>query len=180
MHMDSLDLSSLTAREIALFIQWLLDRRELEAESIRGAEGRLDLTLTHRRLQRREFVRFYYEKRGMPLNALWDLFNTLQGTRFAKIHCMTVDTFTKAQKKTQNEFPLVLRLVEGEVLERYLREAQWSYHVELEARSARLATDEPQVRGLGAFIRKLWSRIRRPFTRRDQARPMTHRGRRSS
>jgi len=180
MHMDSLDLSSLTVMEIGLFIQWLLDRRELEAESIRAAEGRLDLTLTHRRLQRREFVRFYYKKRGMPLNALWDLFNTLQRTRFAKIHCMTVDTFTKAQKKTENEFPLVLRLVEGKDLERYLREAQWSYHLELEARRARLVTDRSRARGRGAFIRELWSWIRRPFMRRDRARPTTHRGKRSS
>lgn len=180
MHMNSLDLASLPVVEIGLFIQWLLDRRELEADSIRTANGRLDLTLTHKRLQRREFVRFYYKKRGMPLNALWDLFNTLQGTRFAKIHCMTVDAFTKAQKKTEHDFPLVLRLVEGEDLERYLREAQWSYHVELEARSARLVTDKPQARGRRAFIRKLWRRIRRPFLRRNQARPMAHRSRRSS
>lgn len=160
MHMTSLDLSSLTVTEIAHLIQWILERRGLEADSVEEKGGKIDLTLTNKRFGRREFVRFYYEERGTPLNALWDLFSTLRGTHFSKMHCITVDTFTEAQKRTRNEHPLALRLVEREDLERYLREAQWSYHVELESRSARLVTSRRQARRGGGFIRKLVTWLR--------------------
>lgn len=139
MNLDSLTSSSLTASEIAVLMQWILERRGLETKRVKDERGRLDLELTNKKRKRDEFARLYYEGRGIPINALYDLLNTLQGTRFAVIHCFTVHTFTKAQKKIQDDFPLVIRLVDGEGLERYLQEAQQSYRAELAGRSARRA-----------------------------------------
>lgn len=139
MHLRSFATASLSARETALLMQWILERRGLETERVQSERGRLDLELTNKKQKRDEFARLYYEGRGIPINALYDLLNTLQGTRFVTIHCFTVHTFTKAQKKIQDQFPLVIRLVDGEGLERYLREAQQSYRAELAGRSARRA-----------------------------------------
>lgn len=160
MQLDSLTTSSLTITEIALLIQWILERRGLETNSVRDKSGRLDLALTNQKHRRSEFARFYYGERGVPINALWDLFHTLKGTRFARIHCFTVDTFTKAQKRTQSEFPLALNLTEREGLERYLREAQRSYRAELERRSTRHLIGVPGTRRPRTFLQKLLAWLR--------------------
>ena len=160
MHLDSLAISSLNVTEIALLIQWIFERRGLETNSVEDKSGRLDLVLTNKKRKRSEFARFYYKERGIPINALWDLLNKLKGTHFVKIHCFTVTTFTKAQKRTQSEFPLALNLVEREGLERYFREAQQSYCAELARRSARRVISVPRTRKRRTFIQKLLKWLR--------------------
>lgn len=160
MHLDSLATSSLTTTEIALLIQWILERRGLETNSVEDRDGRLDLVLSNQRRNRSEFARFYYGERGIPINALWDLLNTLKGADFARIHCFTADTFTRAQKRAQSEFPLALKLEERDGLERYLREAQRSYRAELERRSARYLLVLPETRTPRAFLRRLLTWLR--------------------
>ena len=153
MHLDSAAISSLNVTEIALLIQWIFEQRGLETNTIEEKSGRLDLALTNKKRKRSEFARVYYRRHGIPINALWDLLNTLKGTRFVKIHCFTLDTFTRAQKRTQSEFPLALNLVEREELGRYLCEAQQSCRTELARRGARRVVSAPQERM--TFIQKL-------------------------
>ena len=158
MHLDSATISSLNVTEMALLMQWIFERRGLETNSVEDKNGRLDLRLTNKKRKRSEFARVYYRKRGIPINALWDLFNTLMGTQFVKIHCFTLGTFTKAHKRTQSEFPLALNLVEREGLGRYLHEAQRSYRTELARRSTRRVIRAPQERR--TFIQKLLTWLR--------------------
>lgn len=158
MHLDSAAISSLNITEMALLMQWIFERRGIETNSVEDGSGRLDLRLTNKKRNRSEFARVYYRKRGIPVNALWDLFNTLKGTRFVKIHCFTVGTFTKAHKRTQSEFPLALNLVERDGLGRYLREAQRSYRTELARQSTRRVISAPRERM--TFIQRLLAWLR--------------------
>jgi DNA-directed RNA polymerase subunit RPC12/RpoP len=158
MHLDSAAISSLNVTGIALLMQWIFERRGIETNSVEDKSGRLDLALTNKKRKRSEFARFYYRERGIPINALWDLLNTLKGTQFVKIHCFTADTFTKAQKRIQSEFPLALNLVDREGLGRYLYEAQQSYRTELARRSARRVISVPRKRR--TFVQKLLTWLR--------------------
>lgn len=155
MHLDSLTTSSVTVTEMALLIQWILERRGLETQGVVDRTGRLDLELTNEKHRRSEFARFYYGERGVPINALWDLLNMLRGTQYARIYCFTLGSFSNAQRRTQGEFPLALKLVEREVLERYLREAQRSYRAELERRSTGYLLAVPGTRKPKTLLQRL-------------------------
>ena len=123
-HMDPEAMTSLGVREFALLMQWILEQQNLETNRLTKRDGRLDLELTHRERHWDAFARFYVEAYEIPLDLLWDLSGKLENSQIKRVHVCTVGTFTEAQKRTQHQLPLFLEILEGEDLQRWLREAQ--------------------------------------------------------
>ena len=123
-HMDPKAMTSLGVPEFALLMQWIFEQQDLETKRLTKRDGRLDLELTHRERHWDEFARFYVEGYEIPIDLLLDLSEKLKNTQVKRVHVCTVGTFTATQKRTRHQFPLFLDILEGEDLQRWLREAQ--------------------------------------------------------
>jgi hypothetical protein len=154
LHLDPSRIASLSNVEFALLMQWIFELRALKTTAVEHKSSRLDFVLVNTRYNRHEFARVFYRERGVPINALPELLNHLKGTHFKRMHVFTVGTFSKAQQRTQSEFPLALKIKEGKDLQRYVREAQHIYRQQLERRGS------PRPAGVPSRRKTVWSSMR--------------------
>jgi hypothetical protein len=128
--LDTSAMWALDLPEFALLMQWIFEQHGLDTYGVNERDGGLELALKNRGRGWDEFARIYVGREDIPANVVGDL-RRLEGAHFQKVHLYTLGAFTQAQKRSRNEFPLTLYMVEGEGLGRLLRETQQLYRARL-------------------------------------------------
>jgi hypothetical protein len=124
MNFDALDparIPTLAPDELLGMIGWIFERRGHEIAEAVTLDDRHDIILLNPKRQT-EYLRFYFKP--MPVVAVYALLEDLEGSDYAKVRLYTLDTFTAAQRKVEHDNPLLLEFVDGEALQRRVREAQ--------------------------------------------------------
>lgn len=112
--------------DLALVVQWLFARHDIETIDITSHAGGLDLNLFNLRHRHEEYARIYAER--VPPNLLQDLSETLEGREIDKVRLCTPGAFSEQHWKVQRDFPSFLEFWDREALVGYLREARQVYH----------------------------------------------------
>lgn len=125
-HLDPSAMSTLKPLEFALLMQWVFSSRGLETRSAHADERgtRVDLALINKQENRAEFARIYHEQGKVPFQAVYDLLTKLEGTSTKRIYLCTAGVFSDAHKRLRDQFPFIVRMIEGQELKKYVHDAQ--------------------------------------------------------
>jgi len=119
---------SLATTEIIYLLQWTFEQRRIRVNAATLGDGYIDLSMTNRSTGESEFVRLYLAGKEIPVTALYDLLNTLEGRKYKRVRFWTFGSFPPAQRSLQDEYPLLVEERDGPALTIWFREAQEYYH----------------------------------------------------
>ena len=111
MQLDADQLQTVAAADLALLVEWLFEQRGFCTQRANLQVNCLDLELFNQPQAYRTFARVYLNGR-IPINAIYEVLNTLQGKAVKKIHLYVFGEFSPAQKRAAKQYPMTLVMKE--------------------------------------------------------------------